>query len=519
MGILVLLYLCVLFLKYYTLYWTLLNSNRNIHEQMVNGIVRSPGAFFDVTPSGVLINKFSNDLGILDNSLAICLIDTLEGPTSIVIAMVNIAQIYLYFIPAVVVILLIAILFFNYARAVIVQCKQMDLKNKNPIFQSYTETISGLVQIKTYNRRRSLIHQFSQIMNRSTKAAISFDLVSRGFGFYEAFIGLVLIFVGMNIGVSQSGSTSNGLFGVSLIFLFNFGDLFQWFLRQIITTESLMISYERANQITGLAPEKELRTDYDRRAGLEEEVAAAEEDRDVHTVWPEEPSLEFKNLSARYKPGLPLVIKDLSFTVEKHSKVGIVGRTGAGKSSIIQAIFRIIEPELGSQYVIGTHDALEMGLHSLRQHVSVIPQTPFLFKGSVKQNVDPFSTASDEQIWAVLQESGLYEHVQSVLGFLFSCPRSSRPTSRTLRSPSRSARSSCCASRGPSCAGIGSSCWTRRPRTWTWRPTASSRPSSRRSSATRQSSPSPTGSTPLPTTTRSSSCRRAESSKWALPTN
>ena len=151
---------------------------------MVNGIVRSPCSFFDATPSGVLINKFSNDLGVLDNSLAICLIDTLEGPASIVISMINIAQIYLYFIPAVIVIFIIAIIFFKYARAVIMQCKQADLKNKNPIFQSYSEAINGLVQIKTYNRRRSLIQQFSQIMNRSTKAAISFDLVSRGFGFY-----------------------------------------------------------------------------------------------------------------------------------------------------------------------------------------------------------------------------------------------------------------------------------------------------------------------------------------------
>lgn len=76
-------------------------------------------------------------------------------------------------------------------------------------------------------------------------------------------------------------------------------------------------------------------------------------------------------------------------------KIGIVGRTGAGKSSIIQAIFRIIEPEIGSIYEIGGFNALKMGLHSLRQHISVIPQTPFLFKGTVKQNIDPFSTSDD----------------------------------------------------------------------------------------------------------------------------
>jgi hypothetical protein len=89
-------------------------------------------------------------------------------------------------------------------------------------------------------------------MNKSTKAAISFDMVSRGFGFYETVIGLVLMFIGMNIGVSQSNPSNSGLYGVTVIFLFNFCDFCQWFLSQIITTESLLISYERANQITNL---------------------------------------------------------------------------------------------------------------------------------------------------------------------------------------------------------------------------------------------------------------------------
>lgn len=152
-------------------------------------------------------------------------------------------------------------------------------------------------------------------MNRSTKAAISFDLVSRGFGFFESIFGLVLMFVGMNIGVSQCSSTSSGLFGVTVIFGFSFCDMFQWFLRQIITTESLMLSYERASQITVLEPEKQLRTQYDGEAGLAEEVAAAREDRDVHTVWPENPLLQLTNLSARYKPELPLVVKEINLKV------------------------------------------------------------------------------------------------------------------------------------------------------------------------------------------------------------
>ena len=83
--------------------------------------------------------------------------------------------------------------------------------------------------------------------------------------------------------------------------------------------------------------------------------------------------------------------------------MGIVGRTGAGKSSIIQALFRIFEPEVGSFYTIGGHDALKMGLHSLRQHISVILQVPFLFRGTVRDNIDPFGTASEERVWEVLE--------------------------------------------------------------------------------------------------------------------
>ena len=97
----------------------------------------------------------------------------------------------------------------------------------------------------------------------------------------------------------------------------------------------------------------------------------------------------------KYRAQLPLVLKNISFEIKDKEKVGIVGRTGAGKSSIIQAIFRICQPEAGAIYEIGGCDALKMGLHSLRQNISVIPQTPFLFKGTVKKNLDPFENNSD----------------------------------------------------------------------------------------------------------------------------
>ena len=145
------------------------------------------------------------------------------------------------------------------------------------------------------------------------------------------------------------------------------------------------------------------------------EVEAADNGEDFHTSWPNSPSLEVKYLSARYSPELPLILNRVSFKAYPGEKIGIVGRTGAGKSSIIQALFRIIEPEPGSVYTLDKFNALEMGLHSLRQHISVIPQSPFFFNGTIRQNIDPFEKASEEEIWEVLKESGLGDHIRGVI--------------------------------------------------------------------------------------------------------
>ena len=211
-------------------------ANQEIHEQMINGIVRSPASFFDTTPSGMIINKFSNDLSILDNSLSSSMTDMFEGPALSLVALVNICQIDIFFIPPTVAIIICIFLFFSYARPAIIQCKQKDLKNKSPIFNFYSETLIGLVQIRTYGRRRSLINKFTKLINNSTKASIAYDVVSRGFGFYIFFLGgIVLMAIGMEVGIQQSSPINSGLYGVTVIFLIQFSDILQWSLRQAIT--------------------------------------------------------------------------------------------------------------------------------------------------------------------------------------------------------------------------------------------------------------------------------------------
>jgi ABC-type bacteriocin/lantibiotic exporter with double-glycine peptidase domain len=151
---------------------------------MLNSVLRSPSSLFDSTPSGVLINKFSNDLGLLDRNLPSAFVYNFEGPCSVIVALVNICQIYPYFIPAAVVIMFVSILFFFYARPVITQCKALDLANQNPVFHTYSETMAGLTQIRIYGRREGLIREFANTINNSVRSYLSFCLNARGFAFY-----------------------------------------------------------------------------------------------------------------------------------------------------------------------------------------------------------------------------------------------------------------------------------------------------------------------------------------------
>ena len=154
LGILVFTFFIVMILKYYIINIALLNASEANHEIMLKMIVRCPGNFFDKTPSGQLINKFSSDLGVIDNTMIFGLIDAIEGPAMILVAIINIGQINPSLIIAVVIILVIALWFFFYSRPAFHACRQLDLHKKTPVFQFFGETISGVVQLRIYDQRK-----------------------------------------------------------------------------------------------------------------------------------------------------------------------------------------------------------------------------------------------------------------------------------------------------------------------------------------------------------------------------
>ena len=138
-----------------------------------------------------------------------------------------------------------------------------------------------------------------------------------------------------------------------------------------------------------------------------------EADINLESEWPSKGIVEFKNVTMRYRESLEPSIRNLSMVIQPKMKVGIVGRTGAGKSSILQALFRLCEIEQGTITLDGV-DIRHVGLHTLRKSLAFIPQAPFLLQGTIRENLDPFNEKTDEEVWTVLKEVKLDLHIEGM---------------------------------------------------------------------------------------------------------
>lgn len=202
---------------------------------MIEGLVRSPLYFFDTTPSGRLINTFSNDLGLLDMTLAFSFTDMIEGPIISIGMLINVFTIELYFIPAGIANLVFLVVFFLYSKRPIVECRQLYLKLRTPVFNYFGEMLSTLTQISTFGIRKKKLDQFARAADESTKTNISFNVVSRGFGVYVSYVSSLILVVGFFIGIYFISAEDAGNYGVTIILLTSISDYLQYFLKQIIT--------------------------------------------------------------------------------------------------------------------------------------------------------------------------------------------------------------------------------------------------------------------------------------------
>ncbi|EAR84933.2 ABC transporter C family protein (macronuclear) [Tetrahymena thermophila SB210] len=369
----------------------IIKESKYLHNQMLYSMLRAPLLFFDKVSSGILINKFSNDVSLLDNFLHFTSNDSLDILCNFFNLLITccVFNYYILIPSAIVIFLLYKFLLFN--KDIILKMKQLDLANKSPVFAYFSSTLHGIIPIKVYGQNQNFLNNMTDLCNNNLRANLAYWLCSRFFGGFIQNIAIICTAIGVFIIISLPSSDPT-LSAQSLTYFMLMADSVQWCLRQMLATDSAMSSVERIQNLIDQPSEAPLVTDH-----------LKQQTNQLEVKWPQNGQIEFKNVKMRYRQELNPVLKGINFSIKHSEKVGCVGRTGAGKSSLIQALFRLTEPEAGSEMHINGIEIQKLGLHTLRQSISIIPQVPFVFGGTIRRNLDPLSQYTDEKLWEVLR--------------------------------------------------------------------------------------------------------------------
>ena len=378
-------------------------AGRTLHDQALDGVLGAPLRFFDATPTGRILNRFARDQEIVDDELSWSMEQTCRSLASTAVTLLLMVAV----VPALFWIALPSMFVYvqlqRAYRTAAREAKRLESIARSPRYAHFKELVTGLDVIHGFARERFFMDRFYAILEHYQRMHWCNILLNRWFGVRVPLISGALS-LGTSVAVvllARSGAIGGGSAGLVLSYALTLWTVLNWTVRALSEVESFMTQAERLQHYARLAPEPITTAPV-----LAESVA-----------WPLQGALEFRDVAARYAPHLPRVLDGVSFRVPGGSKVGVIGRTGAGKSTLFQAMFRFIEPEHGAILV----DGIPLGsvpLPRLRRALAIIPQDPTLFAGSVRTNLDRFASCSDEQIWAALRRVHLDDLVRNLPGQL-----------------------------------------------------------------------------------------------------
>jgi len=394
--------------RYLILGLGLIKAAKSYHNKMLNRIIQATVFFFDTNPIGQITSRFSNDVGILDRYIPLGVLDTVNISCAIIAILITASIINPLLLAPIAAGIVTIIIIFHFCFPSVKQSKLYETKSKGPLFGLLSATLSGIVAIRVYKQADAFQQRFKELLHTTTKANVAFNLTSRFMTFYIdlaynlAAIGGVFIITAKSQG--QSGNEANTYaFALALILIIN--ALFQFGLKQFTMLSISIVAVGRIQSYL--------------EAPLEPELTLPSDEELKAKNWPENGKIEMNKVYMKYRPDGDHVLRDLSLQVEAGQKIGCVGRTGAGKSSIINLLYRMQELD---RSVEGTDESFikmdelntqEIGLHLLRDNISIIPQIPWIFTGTIRLNVDPLGQFTDEEIWASLEDVRLKTHVEN----------------------------------------------------------------------------------------------------------
>ncbi|KAM6496895.1 metal resistance protein YCF1 [Amanita muscaria] len=380
-----------------------LRSAKLLHDSMLSALLCAPLTFFELTPTGRILNLFSRDIYIIDQILPRIIQQLCRNLAVCMSIMVVISWSFPLFILFVIPLGWFYWSVMRYYLATSRELKRLDAVSRSPIFAWFSESLAGVSSIRAFNQQSVFMTNNQLRLDRNQICYLPSIYVNRWLAVRLEFVGATMLFVVATLAIVALRTTGvdAGLVGLVISYALNTTASLNWVVRIASEVEQNVVSVERILHQTEVNPE------------APHEIMENKPDED----WPSQGEIEFRNYSARYRPELGLVLRDLSIKIRPSEKIGICGRTGAGKSSMLLALFRIIEPATGTIIIDGV-DITKIGLHDLRSAISIVPQTQDLFEGTLRENIDPVGEHTDMDIWTALGQVHLKEFVENLPGAL-----------------------------------------------------------------------------------------------------
>uniref|UniRef100_A0AAF5PGH3 ABC-type glutathione-S-conjugate transporter n=1 Tax=Wuchereria bancrofti TaxID=6293 RepID=A0AAF5PGH3_WUCBA len=382
-----------------TMAYGMVFASRKLHEGILRNIMHLPMAFFDITPLGRIVNRFGKDIVTVDIEIPKSIDDLLDDCQILVAILILIVFIYphsfWFFITCAFFNFFILRFYISTSR----QLKRLESTARSPIYSHFQESIQGSASIRAYRCMSRFIHESQDRLDKNIVIQYHSLVANRWLAVRLELVGNLIVFCSALFAVfyRESGSVTAGLVGLSVAYALSITQTLNWAVRMASELETNIVAVERLREYTDLPTE-----------GLASENLAHTPPRD----WPSKGEIIFEKLKIRYRDNLEFVLKGISATIHPAEKVGIVGRTGAGKSSLTLALFRIVEADSG-RILIDGEDISKISLDNLRSKLTIVPQDPIVFSGTLRMNLDPFGHFDDALLWNALRTAHLDSLVHS----------------------------------------------------------------------------------------------------------
>ncbi|XP_051213046.1 ABC transporter C family member 14 isoform X1 [Lolium perenne] len=374
-----------------------LQTANRFFKQILHSILHAPMSFFDTTPSGRILTRASSDQMIVDLMLPFLMWMAVSMYISMISVVIVTCQVAWPSVIAIIPLVLLNLWYRGYYLSTSRELTRLESITKAPVINHFSETVQGVITIRSFRKGDSFFQENLNRLNSSLKMDFHNNGANEWFGFRLELLGsFVLCFTALLMVTLPRSFVKQEFVGLSLSYGLSLNSIFFYGIWVSCIIENKMVAVERIKQFISIPPETEWT--------IKECLPVAN--------WPSKGDINIIDLKVRYRHNTPLVLKGITISIHGGEKIGVVGRTGSGKSTLIQAFFRMVEPCEGKIIIDGI-DICTLGLHDLRSRFSIIPQEPVLFEGTIRSNIDPLEKYSDEEIWQALDRCQLKEAVVS----------------------------------------------------------------------------------------------------------